>query len=143
MRKNREEWIKELKEQFDLNFFRTNKVLIGTWWLEYQKEWDLWEQGQWIERGMGTEDGFQDFWNEMRFPHYVNNTVDQIVGIINPNMEAFMLWQTIESMEDDDQDYEKFRYWYHRRMMEWRVSKTPIHQVYWWGDEDYSETCYI
>lgn len=141
-RMNREDWFKKLREQFDLNFVRTNKVLVDSWWREYNKEWDAWEKGEWLEYDAGTEEGFCNFWNEMRFPHYINNTVDQIIGEVNFNMEAFMLWETLEGMEEDDTYYEIIRYWYHKRIAEW-LNAPETHQVYWWGDTNYPGTCYL
>lgn len=141
-RMNREEWTQDLRKEFDLNFCKINKVLVDLWWEGYNKVWDLWEKGQWVDYGMGTEDGFESFWNEMRFPHYINNTTEQIIGEINPNTEAYMLWLSLESMDEDDPYYTVIKDWYARRMTEWR-NAPDTHQVYWWGDETYPETCYL
>lgn len=140
MRITRKEFEDDLKAKADGASF---KNFMEDWWITYNQKYDRWEKGMWIPESYGTEDDFEDFWNEMRFPHYVNNTVDDIIGIVNYNMEAYMLWLTLEGTEETDKYYETYRYWYHKRMMQWRTSTEPTHQVYWWGDEQYSETVYM
>ena len=134
------------REEFEQRVLNGNtagmKVILEGWWKEYNNRYNRWELGMWTPDALGNEDDFEDFWREMRLPHYINNTVDSIVGIVNHNMEAYMLDNLLHEMKEDDEDYEKLRYWYHKRMMQWRVSETPDPQIYWWNDESYSETCF-